>query len=137
MDRKGIEDLVRSCYQTRRAADVERVLTYFHPNAEFRIVGSDLLKPLTETVSGLANLRKLFQELFRLWDWSKFQIKTIHVDGNVVFVHSSGELHHTPSGKSVNTEILDRIAIKDGLIISFTEFADTHSIARVVGAAAA
>jgi len=132
MDRNELEDLVRASYRSRQTGDVEAALKYFHPDAEFRIVGSDSLKPLTEKIRGHASLRKVFEIFFPVWDWSKFHVQTIHVDGNTAFVHSSGEMRHSPSGKSMDTEILDRITIKNGLIVDFTEFLDTHLVTTVL-----
>jgi ketosteroid isomerase-like protein len=134
MNRVEIEKLVRSSYDARRANDVEATLKHFHPEAEFRIVGSDSLKPMTEAITGHASLRQAFNELFPAWDWSDFHVQTMHIDGNTAFVYSSGTLRHQPSGKTMKTEILDRIALRDGLIVGFTEFIDTHLLTQVLGA---
>lgn len=135
MTREEVEKLVRSSYVARRSNDVEATLKHFHPDAEFRIVGSDSLKPMTEAVSGHGNLRAMFKQLFPAWDWSDFHIQTMHIDGNTAFVYSSGKLRHLPTGKSMTTEILDRITLRDGLIVGFTEFIDTHLLTQVLGAA--
>jgi ketosteroid isomerase-like protein len=135
MDRRKIEEFIQANYRSRRAGDLDAVLKHFHREAEFRIAGSDALKPFTQSIRGEANLRKTFAEMFPTWDWSKFHIQSVHVDGDTAFVHSSGELRHTPSGKLMHTEILDRIRFKDDLIIDLTEFVDTHLVSEVLGMA--
>jgi ketosteroid isomerase-like protein len=55
------------------------------------------------------------------------------VDGDAAVVHSAGLMKHVPSGSVFQTEILDKLALRDGKIIEFIEFADTHPVAQVLG----
>jgi ketosteroid isomerase-like protein len=50
-------------------------------------------------------------------------------------VHLSGRIRHVPTGKVLDTEILDKLTIKDGKIVDFAEFLDTHLVAQTVGGA--
>jgi ketosteroid isomerase-like protein len=134
-DRSEIERIVRESYAARKRNHVADTLNHFHPDARFRIVGSKNLGPMTEVVSGHGALRSMFEHLFPIWDWSKFEIGSIHVEGDKAFVHLSGQIRHIPTGSILDTEILDRLTIKDGRIIDFVEFLDTHLLARTVGLA--
>src|SRR5688572_10174825 len=124
MDKAEIEALVRGSYATRQTNDIDAVMAYFHPEAEFRIVGSDALGPMSRPVAGHDGLRAMFAALLPEWDWSGFGPKSLHIDGNTVFVYSAGSIRHNPTGRVVTTEILDRVVIRDNLIVSFTEFLD-------------
>jgi ketosteroid isomerase-like protein len=132
MNRREIEAFVRASYAARRANDVEAALGYFDKNVRFRIVGSKALGPMTEPVVGKNDLGVLFQALLKTWDWSNFGPETLHVDGNAVFVHCTGELCHLPSGNRCRTEVLDWIIVDKEKIVTFTEFLDTHLINEIL-----
>jgi ketosteroid isomerase-like protein len=132
-ERNEIERIVKESYAARKRNSVAETLKYFHPDVSFRVMGSENLGPMTKGVSGLDALRSMFEGLFPAWDWSNFEIRSIHVDGDRAFVHLSGQIRHVPTGKIIDTEILDRLTIKDGLIVDFAEFLDTHLLARTVG----
>ena len=131
--RNEVERVVRESYAARKRNHVEDALKYFHPDARFRLVGSKSLGQMTEAISGIAALRTMFEHLFPIWDWSKFEIHSLHVDGDKAFVHLSGQVGHIPTGKILDTEILDTLTIKDGKIADFAEFLDTHLVAQTVG----
>lgn len=133
MNRDEIETLLRAAYKARQDNDVEAAVRCFHSQGEFRIVGSDALKPFTQPVSGHDELRAMFAAMFPEWDWTDFKPQNIHIDGNTAFVLSVGEMKHVPSGRSFSTEILDRVVIRDDLIASFTEFLDTHLVTQILG----
>jgi ketosteroid isomerase-like protein len=133
VQRSEVERVVRDSYAARKRNDVGETLKHFHPEVTFRIMGSEQLGPMTEAVHGLGPLRAMFENLFPAWDWSDFKIDHIHVDGDRAFVHLSGQIRHVPTGSVLKTEILDRLTIKDGLIVDFAEFLDTHLLARTVG----
>jgi ketosteroid isomerase-like protein len=132
-ERNETERLVRESYAARKRNSVPETLKHFHPDIRFRIMGSEALGPMTKGVSGLDALRSMFEGLFPAWDWSNFEIRSIHVDGDKAFVHLSGPIRHVPTGKVIDTEVLDRLTIKDGLIVDFVEYVDTHLLAQTVG----
>jgi ketosteroid isomerase-like protein len=134
-DRGEIERVVRESYAARKRNHVTETLSYFHPEARFRIMGSKNLGPMTETVSGLDALRAMFEHLFPIWDWSQFDIRSVHIDGDKAFVNLSGKIRHIPTGKVVDTEILDRLTVKDGRIVDFVEFVDTHLLVQTTSGA--
>src|SRR5437763_15519963 len=95
--REDVERIVRESYAARKRNHVDDALTYFHGDARFRLVGSKNLGRMTEAVSGAPALRAMFDHLFPMWDWSDFDIHSIHVDGDKAFVHLSGRIRHVPT----------------------------------------
>lgn len=128
----SIKDIIQRSYDARRREDVDEVLTYFDSKAKFRIVASPELGVLGECKSGHDELRPAFETLFQTWDWTNFLIKDIIVGGDKVVVHSGGEMRHTPSGTDFNFETLDILKLKDGKIIDFIEFFDTHLLENII-----
>jgi ketosteroid isomerase-like protein len=134
-DKADIENIVRACYTARQRNDADATLAFFHPEASFRIAGSENLKPLSQPLSGIGELRPVMERLVLDWDWSQFPIMTVLVDGDTAVVHSVGLMKHVPSGTSFDTEILDKVTLRDRKIIDLVEFADTQTVARAVGMA--
>lgn len=132
----GLEGMIRQSYEARRRENVEDVLTYFDPQATFRIVANSDLGELGRQLQGHDELRAAFAELFRTWDWRDFPVKQMIIEGDKVVVHSGGVMHHTPSKKDVNFETVDILTLKDGKIVDFVEFFDTHLLDKIVTGAA-
>jgi ketosteroid isomerase-like protein len=137
MDRAAIESLVRKSYDCRRNNDVAATLACFHPQASFHLSGPDSFAPVTNRLTGHGEIGEAFKGMFEAWDWSKFPIESILIDGERVAVHCKGTLTFTPSGKSVDTQIVDLMRVKDGHIVDFVEFCDTLSAAQIMGMVAA
>ena len=72
---------IRDCYAARQRNDGEAALAFFHPGVRFRIAGSPLLKPLTDTIVGLEALRPALARMVIDWDWSQFLVTSVVVNG--------------------------------------------------------
>ena len=46
-DRSILENAVKDFYEARAALDLEKAMSFVHPECCFRIVGTDTLAPLT------------------------------------------------------------------------------------------
>jgi ketosteroid isomerase-like protein len=137
MDRADIESLIRTSYASRGKGDAGAALACFHPQASFHLAGPESIAPMTKRLTGHAELGDAFKTMFAAWDWSQFPIESILIDGERVVVHCRGTLKFTPTGKTLETQIIDLIRVKDGLIVDFVEFCDTLSAAQVMGMATA
>jgi ketosteroid isomerase-like protein len=137
MDRAAIESLVRKSYENRRKNDVQATLACFHPQAVFHLSGPESIAPVTKRLMGHAEIGEAFKGMFEAWDWSNFPIESILIDGDRVAVHCKGTLKFTPTGKTIDTQIVDLIRVKDGVIVDFIEFCDTLSAAQMMGMIAA
>jgi ketosteroid isomerase-like protein len=137
MDRAAIESLIHKCYEARRKNDLDVAMTCFHADANFHMAGPDTLAPMTNRLMGHTQMREAFSAMFPAWDWSRFLIERILIDGDRAVVHSKGTLTFTPTGKSIDTQIVDLIRFEDDRIVDFIEFCDTLSAARMTGATTA
>ncbi len=135
MTTQEIITLVEGSYAARREELVDEALDFFDPDAVFRIVANPGMGDIGRSIRGHDQLRTQLEELFKVWDWKDFPIRTIAVEGDTAFVHSSGIMHFTPTGKDVQTEALDILRFKNGKIVEFTEFADTHLVASLIAEA--
>lgn len=131
--RSEIEQFINNTYEERRKGNIEKLLSYFHPNCRFRIAGSERMGTLSEHIDGRENFRPMLKALIDNWDFAEFQTERLYVDGETVFAHRLGTIRHVPTGIPIVTEILDKITIREGKIVEFVEFLDTDAIANVVG----
>jgi ketosteroid isomerase-like protein len=131
--RSEIEQFINSTYEERRKGNIEKLLSYFHPDCRFRIAGSERMGPLSAHIDGRENFRPMLKALIDNWDFAEFQTEKLYVDGETVFAHRLGTIRHVPTGIPIVTEILDKITVREGKIVEFVEFLDTDAIANVVG----
>jgi ketosteroid isomerase-like protein len=131
------EMLVRDVYAARRVADVEAVLAHFHPQAMFRMAGSQAHASLPAPASGHEALRLTFIELFAAYEFLDQDFRAIIVQEHRAAVHAHLRLRFRPTQDEFETEILDLITFEDGLIRDMTEFVDTAMVAHLGRRAAA
>ena len=132
-NRDELANAVAAFYETRNSARPEDVLRLLDPTCSFRIVGTDKLGPFTQMVNTPETVERAAKVLFENWDLSGLRVVSLHVDGDTVFAHRAGTVRYIPGGTSFDTEILDKITFKDGLIVEFLQFADTFHVAQVAG----
>ena len=127
-----IRKLLEDSYDARRREAVDEVLSYFHPQATFRIVANAELGDLGRQLKGHDELHTAFEDLFTTWDWAQFPIEDTIVEGNKASVRSVGTMQHTPSGTAFEFETLDILTFDDGKIVDFVEYFDTHKLDQVM-----
>jgi ketosteroid isomerase-like protein len=129
--RIDIERLVRDVYAARRIADVEAVLAYFHPQATFRLAGSQVHASLPAPACGHEELRHTFALLFAAYEFRAQDFRAIIVQEHRAAVHAHLRLRFRPTQDEFETEILDLVTFDGGLIRDMTEFVDTAMVAHL------
>ncbi|MEZ2132103.1 MULTISPECIES: nuclear transport factor 2 family protein [unclassified Sinorhizobium] len=132
-DREQLENTIREFYRARDKGDIDAMMALFDPACRFRIAGSDKLGSITQQVDGQAALREAVTTLVDTWDLSNVRITSLHVDGDTVFVHRTGEIRFIPSGEVTPTELLDKLTFRNGLVVDYLEFVDTLLVADTIG----
>ncbi len=135
MDRKTLEDIVNRFYDVRAGNDKDGVLSFAGPDFSFGIVCSGKLAENVPRVCEPAALDAVVTTLVSEWDMSRMKTTRLFVDGDTVLAHRAGQLRHTPTGREMETEYIDRFTFKDGQIVDLTEFVDTLLIAETLGLA--
>ncbi|WP_025032184.1 nuclear transport factor 2 family protein [Bradyrhizobium sp. DOA9] len=124
--------LIRTAYAARDGGDVESVVTAFHPEGHFTLMGDKGALELTGRMEGHPTLRGAFTQFTAAFGFENREILTELVDGDRAAVHSRVLVRHNPSGTTFSTEILDLFRFQDGKIAELTEFADTAQIKAVI-----
>ncbi|MCZ4092284.1 nuclear transport factor 2 family protein [Sinorhizobium psoraleae] len=130
-DRSELENIMQAIYRARADNDLDALMAYVHPACSFRIAGSDRLGPMAQKIEGGDAVRLNFKSLMDVWDLSKVGTLALHVDGETVFAHRAGEVRFVPSDARFETEFVDKVTFRDGLMVEIMEFVDTQQLAEV------
>jgi ketosteroid isomerase-like protein len=132
-DRSELESAIHAFYRLRNENDIDGIMAWLDPHCSFRIVGNDRLGSLTQRVNDRETLRLAIEAILENWDLSEMGIVDLHVDRDTIFAHRAGRIRFIPTNTVINTELLDKITFRDGLIIDFVEFVDTLLVADTTG----
>jgi ketosteroid isomerase-like protein len=135
IDHEAIRTLVVGAYAARDRGDVESLVTAFHSDAVFELVGAETSSHVAGMVEGHSNVREGFSWLIEAFKFDNRKIISLIVDGDRAAVHSRVEITFTPASKTFTTDLLDLFRFADGKIIELLEFTDTALIKDVVSAA--
>jgi ketosteroid isomerase-like protein len=131
-DRAEVERVVRRAYAARKRNDLEACLEVFADRPIFRMAGARVTSPVAMTSTGQIELRKTLGELIGAFEWIDHTIISMVIDGSRAAVHGRVKMESTATGDVVETDVADFIEVKDGRIVSFTEFCDTALAARLM-----
>ena len=124
------QHIVQELYDARSKADLEGLIRFLHPDGVFHIVGSEQLLPFTQRLEGAYLVRPVVGQLLSEWDMSQVENVSIHESGDTVYVHRRGNVIYSPDGSSLNTEFIDKLTFRDGLVVEYLQFLDTYAVAR-------
>jgi len=115
----------------------KKVLATIHPECCHRIVGNDRLAPFVQVNRGEDALRKAVDSLVGEWDLSGLQNLNIYIDEqqNTALIQRKGTVLHKGTGIKFDTEMIDKLAFKDGRIVEYDQFVDTYHVAKEMGMA--
>ncbi|THK34385.1 nuclear transport factor 2 family protein [Ensifer sp. MPMI2T] len=130
-DRSELESMMHAIYQARADNDLDALMAHVHPACSFRIAGSDRLGPMAQKVEGEEAVRLNFKALMDAWDLSKVGTLALHIDGETVLAHRAGEVRFVPSDARFETEFIDKVTFRDGLMVEIMEFVDTLQLMEV------
>lgn len=125
MDRSEIESFIEKFYAARVDGDMDALGEAFSAGAKFTVAGSPEFSILATTAVGQKGVMALLQTMTDTFALEDFEIVDMLIDGNKAAVRWRATAHLVTSGQSYETELADFIEIKDGKVVSFTEFLDT------------
>jgi ketosteroid isomerase-like protein len=122
MDRVEIEHLLRELYAARFWGDLGGACRIFTDDAQFRIAGASHGSPITIVASGIAEIRSWLSLMIKTFQISDLAILSIIIEGTRAAAHWRANIHSRITGAVVATELVDLIQVRDGLIMSYSEF---------------
>jgi ketosteroid isomerase-like protein len=136
-DRIAMENALIDFYDARGNRDLEKAMSFVHPDCCFRIVGTESLGPFTHAVRTAPMINEAAAVLFQMWDLKGMRTVNAYFDGDVALVHRAGRVTHLPTGASFESEFMDKFTFEDGKVVEYLQFVDTYQIAKVAGFGAA
>jgi ketosteroid isomerase-like protein len=127
-NRETILEVIRRAYAARDRGDLQDLMTAFHPEAAFTLVGDKTALELAGTVQGHRSLREAMDGFIATFHFAERQVLSELVEGDRAAVHSRLVVRHSPTGATRTTGVLDLLKFQDGKIIELLEFADTALI---------
>ena len=125
-NREAVLELIRRAYAARGEGDLEGLLSTFHPEGAFTLIGDARTLEITGTVQGHQSLKEAFAGFIATFKFVDRQILSEIVEADRAVVHSRLTVQY--NDKTRTTECLDLFKFQDGKIIELIEFADTALI---------
>jgi len=138
MNRAEIESVVREMYSHRLSNSVEDCVACFAPHSMFELCGSSDSSPIPCRCEGDHDaLRDILTVLVNTWRWTDIEYRALVIDGDQVSVRYNLTTEFVPLNEVVTTQVLDHLVVREGLIVSLSEFVDTAMVASLAARAEA
>jgi ketosteroid isomerase-like protein len=122
-DRTGIERLLRELYAARRRSDLAGLLRAFSEDAKFKIVGTSRhASPVAVRAVGINEVRQWLALLLKTFQLRDLVIVSMIIENERAAVQWKAKIYSRISGLTVPTELADFIEVRNGRIVSYTEF---------------
>jgi ketosteroid isomerase-like protein len=120
-DRSRVDALLRELYAARAGGELDRLCALFAPDASLKISGSSDGKAIAIAAHGAQEVRAWLGVLVKTFRLSQHEILTMVIDGPRAAVHWKASIHSRITGASVQTELMDVFAVREGRIASYLE----------------
>lgn len=132
--RAAFDARVQAFYAARVAGDFDTFLSCFHEDCELVIIGATDFVPFAGSYRGRQGVRDYLDRVnahFRIVDLT---VKAILLEGARLAVRLNICVHLTAQALESSYDVMHRLTLRDGLVESLTQFADTASTATAFGA---
>ncbi|MFF3331855.1 nuclear transport factor 2 family protein [Streptomyces sp. NPDC002888] len=121
---------VEAYFKALGTRDMERILPHFAPDATWTIPGDPALTPWAGRRSGPEEIRQSLAAFFAAVEPLAFELRSlVETDGQVLVPGRYASRFH-PSGQVLESEMILRFTIADGLITDYRVFEDSLGITR-------
>lgn len=121
---------VEAYFDALGTREMERILSHFAPDATWTIPGDPALTPWAGRRSGPEEIRQSLTELFAAVEPLAFELRTmVEADGQVLAPGRYAS-RFRPSGQVLESEMILRFTVTDGLITDHRVFEDPLGITR-------
>jgi ketosteroid isomerase-like protein len=135
MDTDEIEIAARieAACEALASDDIDLFLSAFAPDARWRLLGHNAGLPFSGNHAGHGAIRQMIASIYELFKMRDFFVEDIIVNGDSAAVRWSALATSKDTARQSAVEVFDHIIMRDGLIVSLTQFFDTAAVADVAG----
>jgi len=130
-DRVAIKALIQDAYQARMQGDLDKVMSYFHPECRFHLMGAPEVSTACTPQSGCDAVREHMAGLIKTFAFSKFETLDLIVEGDRAAHRWRADVTFVPTGRTQNFEALDIVVFEDGKVRDITQFTDTAGVMQL------
>lgn len=121
---------VEAYFEALGTRDMERILSHFTPDATWTIPGDPALTPWAGHRTGPKDIEQSLTAFFAAVEPLVFELQTmVEADGRVL-VPGRYASRFRPSGQVLESEMILRFTVVDGLITDYRVFEDSLGITR-------
>jgi len=113
---------LREFYAARLAGDLDEVCRIFADDAEFEISGASQSDPIAISATGVSQIRTWLALLIKTSRLTDHAIVSMVTEDTRAAVRWRAKLRSKITGVAVTTDFIDLVEIRDGRIVSYTEF---------------
>ena len=124
---------IEAAYEALAADDIDLFLSAFAENARWRLLGHNAGLPFSGNHVGHAAIRGMIDSIYELFRMRDFFVDDIIVQGDSAGVRWTALATFRDTGRQSAVEVFDHILMREGLIVSLTQFFDTAAVADVAG----
>jgi ketosteroid isomerase-like protein len=121
--RSEVHSLLQELYAARVRSDLDGLCRIFSTEATFRIAGiSRHVSPIAVTAVGIHEIRQWLALLLKTFQINDQVIVAMIVENDRAAVHWRAKIYSKISGITMPTELVDLVEVRDGDVLSYTEF---------------
>lgn len=132
-EHSSIKSVIEKAYEARVRGDLDALMSYFHPDCRFQLMGSAEREAICRPHEGCVAVRGQMADLIGAFTFANFETLDIVVEGNRAAYHWRADVTFVPTGRTETFQTLDLVAFEDGKVRSIAQFTDTASLARITG----
>jgi ketosteroid isomerase-like protein len=131
VDRQLIETRIRRLLELRAENNLRGMLEYLAEDIVFEMRGDWMALPYSGPVKGKANVAKAMMCLMTQYENLGSTVHSLSIDGENVALRRTARVRHRGTSRFADVELADFVRFRDGLVIGFTEVADTAALAEL------
>jgi ketosteroid isomerase-like protein len=131
VDRELIERRVHTLLEMRAAGNLRGMLDYAAENIQYNVRGNWAAFPYTRPVKGKKLVAEALTMIAIQFEDLGSIVHDLVIDGNQVAMRRTVKLRHRGTGKVGEVDVADFVRFRDGLVVEFTEVADSMALAQL------
>ena len=135
-ERSEIKDLIEKAYAARVEGDLDTLMTYFHPDCRFQLMGAAEREAICRPLEGCVAVRGQMSEFIGAFTFANFETLDVVVEGDRAAYHWRADITFVPTGRTETFQTLDLLSFEGGKVRSLAQFTDTAGVARITAVAA-
>jgi len=129
----GNYQILKAAYQAYCKGNGQAFLDAMHDDVVVEYCAPTDIFPFAGPLRGKPAVIRGVGQIAAEYEWLKFNLNHLLVDGDLGVALTSGRIRHRQSMTEIKVDMVDVIRMKDGRIIDVKEYFDSLSVAKKAG----